>query len=582
MGHLTRSYDWEQTPLGNPDTWPQSLRTTLSIILNSRFPMFLFWGPDLLCFYNNAYRPSLGNEGKHPYALGKPAAEIWAEIWDVIKPLIDQVLAGGEAIWSEDQLIPIYRNGQLEDVYWTFSYSPVSDESGKPAGVFVTCSETTEKVISLKRLAESKDQLHFAIEAAELATWSLNPDENKLIGNDRFKEWFGLPAGEEIDVEKVYKEVAEFDRERVKASVRQALDFAANTRKYTVEYTLIHSVTHEERVIRARGKTWFTDEKQAYRFNGILQDVTQEVVTQRALQASEERFRKLAAQLEREVQDRMQELEATNEELAATNEELTAANDELAAINEELAEANQLFTRSNHNLEQFAYVASHDLQEPLRKIQSFGDLLINQYASQLGEGVTYLQRMQSAAGRMSVLIKDLLTFSRISNRQESLTVVSLPDVMKTVLSNLELVIAETNAQISIDPLPNVQGDKSQLGQLFQNLLSNALKFRHPTTSPQIAVRCQTLSLADLPISVKPSSWAAAYYQIDVSDNGVGFDPKYTDRIFQVFQRLHSRQHYTGTGIGLAICERVATNHGGTITATSQPNQGSTFSVYLPV
>jgi len=160
MGSLIRSKDWSASLVGTPDTWPQSLRTTLSIILNSKFPMFLFWGPDLVCFYNDAYRPSLGNEGKHPNILGSRGEDYWQEIWPVIKPLIDQVLAGGEATWSEDQLIPIYRNGKMEDVYWTFSYSPVNDESGKPISCFVTCNETTDKVNTWKKLEESIEDLH--------------------------------------------------------------------------------------------------------------------------------------------------------------------------------------------------------------------------------------------------------------------------------------------------------------------------------------------------------------------------------------------------------------------------------------
>ena len=155
MGELIRNKDWIKTPLGTHTNWPQSLRTALSIVLHSKFPMFLFWGPELICFYNDAYRPSLGIKGKHPDILGQRAEEAWPETWDIIKPLINQVLAGSEATWNEDQLIPIYRNGKIEDVYWTFSYSPVNDESGKPAGVFVTCSETTEKVNTFKILEES-------------------------------------------------------------------------------------------------------------------------------------------------------------------------------------------------------------------------------------------------------------------------------------------------------------------------------------------------------------------------------------------------------------------------------------------
>src|SRR5580693_1125468 len=122
MGELTRSKDWANTNVGTPDKWPQSLRIALSIILNSKFPMFLWWGPELICFYNDAYRPSLGKNGKHPSILGMPAEQAWSEIWHVIKPLIDTVLAGEEAIWFEDLLVPIYRNGKIEDVYWTFSY----------------------------------------------------------------------------------------------------------------------------------------------------------------------------------------------------------------------------------------------------------------------------------------------------------------------------------------------------------------------------------------------------------------------------------------------------------------------------
>ncbi|MES2574780.1 MAG: PAS domain S-box protein [Bacteroidota bacterium] len=158
MGELTRSKDWSKTALGTPDTWPQSLRTTLSIILNSKFPMFLWWGEELTCFYNDAYRPSLGNEGKHPHILGQKAEEAWPEIWSIIYPLIKQVLDGKGATWSENQLIPIYRNGKLEDVYWTFSYSPVYDESEKVAGVMVICNETTENVTSIKKLEESNNR----------------------------------------------------------------------------------------------------------------------------------------------------------------------------------------------------------------------------------------------------------------------------------------------------------------------------------------------------------------------------------------------------------------------------------------
>jgi PAS domain S-box-containing protein len=169
MGQLTREKDWSKNPLGTPDKWPQSLRTTLSILLNSKFPMFLFWGPELICFYNDAYRPSLGNDGKHPAILGSRGEDFWKEIWKDIKPLIDNALDKGEASWFEDLLLPIYRNGKMEDVYWTFSYSPVNDESGKPAGVFVTCNETTDKILAFKQLCESNKRYFDNIRQASVA-----------------------------------------------------------------------------------------------------------------------------------------------------------------------------------------------------------------------------------------------------------------------------------------------------------------------------------------------------------------------------------------------------------------------------
>lgn len=169
MGQLIREKDWSKNVLGSPKNWPQSLRTTLSIILNSKFPMFLFWGPELICFYNDSYRPSLGNDGKHPHILGGRGEDYWKEIWKDIKPIIDNVLEKGEASWNEDMLLPIYRNGKMEDVYWTFSYSPVNDESGKPAGVFVTCSETTGKVNTINQLNESNKRYLNNISQAPVA-----------------------------------------------------------------------------------------------------------------------------------------------------------------------------------------------------------------------------------------------------------------------------------------------------------------------------------------------------------------------------------------------------------------------------
>ncbi|CCH01095.1 Phytochrome-like protein cph1 [Fibrella aestuarina BUZ 2] len=281
-------------------------------------------------------------------------------------------------------------------------------------------------------------------------------------------------------------------------------------------------------------------------------DVTAQVV---ALRASEQRYRRLSEELEQRVNQRTQELNLANQDLK----------------------------RSNENLQQFAYIASHDLQEPLRKIQSFGDLVLRQTAAPLDDQSRFmLQRMVEAGNRMSALVNDLLTFSRVKTRQEAFKQVSLQKIMARVLDTLDLAIEQTGASIHLQALPRVNGDEMQLGQLFQNLLSNSLKFAAGDRTPVISITVGEQERATLPPDVVPSGHAERFHRIGVVDNGIGFDTKYLDRIFQVFQRLHGKNQYTGTGIGLAICQRVVENHGGAITAQSQPGQGSTFIVYLPV
>ena len=169
MAKLTRLFDWSNTGLGDPAQWPVSLRITLANMLHSAFPMFLFWGPDLTCFYNDAYRPSLGSNGKHP-AVGLPARKVWVEIWEFIGPLITKVMSTGQPEWFEDQLVPIYRNGRMEDVYWTFSYSPAYGDQGNIEGMLVTCTETTQKVKQFREMRESRELFRTLIEEASVAT----------------------------------------------------------------------------------------------------------------------------------------------------------------------------------------------------------------------------------------------------------------------------------------------------------------------------------------------------------------------------------------------------------------------------
>ena len=234
--------------------------------------------------------------------------------------------------------------------------------------------------------------------------------------------------------------------------------------------------------------------------------------------------------------------------------------------------------RSNDELEQFAYVASHDLQEPLRKVMAFGDRLKTKWGEGSGEeGGDYLERMQEAAKRMQVLINDLLSLSRVTTRAQPFAQVDLGQVAQTVVSDLEVQIEQTGGRVEMGELPTLEADETQMRQLLQNLIHNALKFHREDAPPVVKVYGRVLRGRR---GGPPS--AGERCQVFVEDNGIGFEEKYADRIFGVFQRLHGRSDYGGTGIGLPICRKIAERHGGSIVARSEPGKGARFIITLPV
>jgi light-regulated signal transduction histidine kinase (bacteriophytochrome) len=237
--------------------------------------------------------------------------------------------------------------------------------------------------------------------------------------------------------------------------------------------------------------------------------------------------------------------------------------------------------RSNEELEQFAYIASHDLQEPLRKIRTFGDRLEMKCREQLDEtGRECVERMQGAAARMQLLIDGLLTLSRVTTKAQDFVAVDLAQVAQEVVSDLEVQIEQTGGRVEVGKLPTIQADALQIRQLLQNLIGNALKFRRVDEPPVVKVSGRFVHGRQQ----RSARQSAAEEQccLVIEDNGIGFDEKHQERIFGVFQRLHPRDVYEGTGIGLAICRRIAERHGGSIAARSIPGSGSTFEVLLPV
>lgn len=249
-----------------------------------------------------------------------------------------------------------------------------------------------------------------------------------------------------------------------------------------------------------------------------------------------------------------------------------------------MAAANAKLERRNRALRDFAYIASHDLQEPLRKIRAFSNLVLEDYAEAVDEtGADYLARMQDAAERMSQLINDLLVYSRITTQAQPFGPVDLQEVAENVRNDLDLQIADVDGTVEVGPLPTVEADPTQVRQLLQNLIGNGLKFHRPDVPPRVRVTA-TVEPApqDLQESGRLDASCTDMCCLTVADNGIGFEESHTDRIFSPFKRLHGRDEYEGTGMGLAICRRIVERHGGDISVESVPGDGTIFTVLLPM
>lgn len=493
----------------------------------------------MIQFYNDAYRPSLGNSGKHPLALGQKAIDCWPEIWDIIYPLIQQVQTTGQATWSEDQLIPIFRNGKIEDVYWTFGYSPIIGESEKIEGVLVVCTETTEKVQSRKAVEESERSIRNIILQAPVAMCILRgPSYTVEIAN---KKMFELWEKEEHEV--INKPIFEGLPEAKEQGLEQVL-----LKTFTTGETF---VANERPVILPRngksGTVYLNFVYEALRqvdgsVSGILAlaiDVTEGAIARQKI------------------------------------EEIVAAR------TKELADANNDLQKSNSELAQFAYIASHDLQEPLRKISVFSQMLENNLGSKIDEqSKNYLDKIRNSSSRMNKLIRDVLTYSELAKENQDFTEVDLRSIIENIKTDYELLIEQTEARIEYGNLPTIEAIPLQMSQLFSNLIGNSLKFARKDVTPVITIQATRLSKEEQQdLSLFRN---LRYYKIRISDNGIGFNVEHADQIFSIFQRLHRKSEYAGTGIGLSMCKKIALNHHGDINAAGSSENGAVFNVILPV
>ena len=323
MGALTRAHDWAATPIGAPDSWPQSLRTAVRILLNTNHPMFIWWGPDLIQFYNDAYRQTMGPE-RHPTALGQRGRDCWAEIWPIIGPQIEQVMSGGGATWHENQLIPVTRHGRLEQVWWTYGYSPI-DEADGVGGVLVVCRDVTKEHLAAEALREREAELARVQQIGRIG--GLEVDLTTGFRNRRSPEYLlihGLPPDAVNETHEDWvRRIHPDDREATEKKFRDAV--AGQVRDYTVRYRIIRPNDGELRWISVKSTIERDADGDPVRLVGAHSDITEQVESERALQQSEAEQRKLASQLA--------ELNAT---LAERVEEKTRERDRIWNVSQDL------------------------------------------------------------------------------------------------------------------------------------------------------------------------------------------------------------------------------------------------------
>jgi PAS domain S-box-containing protein len=419
---------------------------------------------------------------------------------------------------------------------------PLCDASGRVIRLVATMQDITEQ----KKLEDELNKRTSAIRTQyqmdrhtekikNLASWQWNTQTGKITWGEHLYRLFGrAPHSFEPSVESFIEVIHPDDREKVKNYLN---DIPGKNPGALPDQEFRVTVNEKIRYMRFSGRV-----------------ITNTFVVGSVLDTTEDTL------LRRQLAERISSIESLNRKLEEKNKKLEEINEELTS---------------------FAFVASHDLREPLRKIQIFSDWLCKKETAHLSpDGLDRFQRIQAAVHRMDVLIDDILSFSHVNTADKKLIDVPLNKILENVKSDLAETISHTKAVITSDSLPVIKGNASQLSQLFQNLIGNALKYQEPGSMPEINIRCEHISGKN--INYHAASHELDYVKISFTDNGIGFDEQYSRKIFQMFQRLHGINEYPGTGMGLAICKKITEHHNGFILAQGTPGQGSTFECYFPM
>lgn len=491
--------------------------------------------------------------GRKPADLiNKPLLEALPELaGQGFDELLHTVISSGKPYVAKEVAADLIRYGELQTIYVDLTYQPRKEGKDKTTGVLVVATDVTEQVLTRRRIEEAETDLRNAIEVAGLATWKLNVKENTFFYSQRFMDWLGFSENTK-NIDDAYNPLPDEYKDSVAAAIAAALA-PGSSGYYDNEHPIINRLTGQTRIIHAQGQVLYDVAGEPFMLSGTAQDIT----LQRQLQLA----------LEAEVKLRTEELDAMVNKLEAANEELETSNNQLL--------------RSNAELAQFAYIASHDLQEPLRKISTFSQMLEKSLGEQLSEKSTsYLEKIQNATARMTALIRDVLVYSQLETNHDAFEKTDLDEILRSVVIDYDLLIEQSGAQIEQDELPFIDAIPLQMTQLFANLVGNALKFLRKDNDPKITIKAEALPFEQI-VAYRLSP-TQQYVKIVFSDNGIGLDPEYAEKIFNIFQRLHSKSEFEGTGIGLAMCKKIVLNHNGIIFAEGEKGVGARFNVILPL
>jgi PAS domain S-box-containing protein len=517
------------------DAVRQSENNLRNIILQAPVAMAILRGPSFVVELANEHMFELWGRGEDAI-LHKSIFEGLPEVKDQgYEELLMRVYTTGERFSALGIPVTLPRKGNIETVYVNLLYEAFREGDGSISGVMAVATDVTEQVVARLQVEETNKEFQFVTDFMPQMIWVTRPDGYHYYYNKQWYDYTGLTYGE-TEGEGWNHVFHPDDQERAWKLWRHSL---ATGEPYEIEYRC-RRFDGEYRWVLGRALPLRDASGSITKWFGTCTDIHDQKLEEAAL--------------EQKIKERTNELEKSNEELK----------------------------RLNKNLEQFAYAASHDLKEPTRKISVFADRIKSSLGDRLNENeMNYFVRMELAANRMNTLIDDLLAFSEVSQMAILKEEVELNYILDSVLNDLDLEIEQKNATIQVGKLFTLKGHRRQFQQVFQNLIGNALKYSKVDTSPVISIQSKKIQGKDTGLRLSAEEQANEYYLLTVKDNGIGFEQEDSEKIFNVFTRLHSMAEYKGTGVGLSIVRKVIENHHGYIWAEAQPGAGATFKILLP-